>query len=180
MDLPDSKKLLEDNKETSDVEDEEDDSQSYKPIANDKALTIGAVENATNAALALTRVSNLGRKADTELDELSATALKAYEDIMDLGMNVEPRFSARLFEVATNLLKTSLDAKTAKIDKNLKIVDLQLKKQKLDTPPPTKSAYVPKKDRDKKEEKRDVIITDRNTLMQQLKGTMDKSSEEDK
>lgn len=180
MDLPDSKKLLEDDKETSDVEDEEDDSQSYKPISTDKALTVGAVENATNAALALTRVSNLGRKADTELDDLAATALKAYEDIMDLGMNVEPRFSARLFEVATNLLKTSLDAKTAKIDKNLKIVDLQLKKQKLDTPPSPKSAYVPKKDRDKKEEKRDVIITDRNTLMQQLKGTINKSSEEDK
>jgi len=42
--------------------------------------------------------------------------MQAYDDLMDLGMNVESRYSGRVFEVAGNMLKTTLDAKVAKID----------------------------------------------------------------
>jgi hypothetical protein len=51
---------------------------------------------------------------------------------MDLGMNVEARYSGRIFEVAGGMLKNAIDAKAAKIDKKLKMIELQLKKQKLD------------------------------------------------
>ena len=47
-------------------------------------------------------------------------------------MNVESRYSGRVFEVAGGMLKTSLDAKVAKMDKKLKMIELQLKKEKLD------------------------------------------------
>ena len=47
-------------------------------------------------------------------------------------MNVESRYSARIFEVAGQMLKTNLEAKTAKLDKKLKMVELQLKKQRVD------------------------------------------------
>ena len=70
---------------------------------------------------------------DQELDDVGQRAITAYEDLMDLGMNVESRYSARIFEVASTMLKTGLDAKTAKLDKKLKMVDLQLKKQKQDS-----------------------------------------------
>src|SRR6056300_944027 len=59
--------------------------------------------------------------ADTELNEVAKKAMDAYDDLMDLGMNVESRYSGRVFEVAGNMLKTSLDAKTQKLDKKLKI-----------------------------------------------------------
>lgn len=148
---------------------------NYTPLSSDRSLTVGSVENATNIALALSKVNNLGRKADDELDDIAALALKSYEDLMDLGMNVEPRFSSRLFEIAASMLKTGLDAKTAKHDKNLKIVDLQMKKLKIDAPP---KQYVTKKEREKKEEKRDVIITDRNSLLKQLKQNYNKEDDD--
>ena len=37
-----------------------------------------------------------------------------------------------MFEVAGQMLKTNLDAKVAKLDKKPKMVELQLKKEKLD------------------------------------------------
>ena len=81
---------------------------------------------------ALPFVSGLGDLSDSEFDELAEKATAAYDDLMDLGMNVESRYSARLFEVASSMLKNAIDAKSAKIDKKLKVIELQLKKQKID------------------------------------------------
>ena len=83
-------------------------------------------------AAALPQVKGLGDKADAELEDIAQRALTAYDDLMDLGMNVESRYSGRVFEVAGTMLKTSLDAKVAKLDKKLKMVELQLKKEKMD------------------------------------------------
>jgi len=68
-------------------------------------------------ASALPHVSGLGEMADKELNEVADKAMAAYEDLMDLGMNVEARYSGRIFEVAGNMLRTNLDAKVAKLDK---------------------------------------------------------------
>ena len=51
---------------------------------------------------------------------------------MDLGMNVDSRYSGRIFEVASTMLRNAIDAKSNKIDKKLKMVELQLKKMKID------------------------------------------------
>ena len=42
---------------------------------------------------ALPMVKGLGELADKELDDLAEKATQSYEDLMDLGMNVEARFS---------------------------------------------------------------------------------------
>jgi hypothetical protein len=79
---------------------------------------------------------------------------------MDLGMNVEVRYSGRIFEVASSMMGNAIAAKTAKIDKKLKAVDLQLKKLKID--------------KDSNDDPNDVIngqgyvITDRNELLKKL------------
>ena len=66
---------------------------------------------------ALPPVDGLGQAADAELDNLANKAEKAYDDLMDLGMNVESKYSARIFEVAGGMLKNAIDAKVAKLDK---------------------------------------------------------------
>jgi hypothetical protein len=79
---------------------------------------------------------------------------------MDLGMNVEVRYSGRIFEVAASMMGNAITAKTAKIDKKLKAIDLQLKKYKID--------------KDANEDPNDVlngvgyVITDRNELLKKL------------
>ena len=111
---------------------------------------------------ALPQVKGLGDIGDSELDELAKKAVDAYDDIMDLGMNVEARYSGRLFEVAASMLGNAIQAKTAKLDKKLKMIDLQLKKQKLDQDANSADEGVTLQGDG-------VIITDRNSLLEKLK-----------
>jgi len=69
---------------------------------------------------------------DTEMDELAGLATGSYKDLMDLGMQVDSRFASEIFSVASNMLGHAITAKTAKLDKKLKMIDLQLKKARLD------------------------------------------------
>jgi hypothetical protein len=69
---------------------------------------------------------------DKEMDELADMAKHSYNDLMDLGMQVDSRFASDIFAVASNMLGHAITAKTAKLDKKLKMIDLQLKKVRLD------------------------------------------------
>ena len=155
LNLPESKDLVDQDKkkskaETAIVEQEE---------------TLRDIAEFDKIASALPSVKGLGEKADSELNDIAERALQSYEDLMDLGMNVESRYGGRVFEVAGSMLKTSLDAKVAKMDKKLKMIELQLKKEKLD--------------KDSSGNEGDIVngegyvVTDRNSLLQKLKN-MDK------
>ena len=69
---------------------------------------------------------------DQEMDELAGLATGSYKDLMDLGMQVDSRFASEIFSVASNMLGHAITAKTAKLDKKLKMIDLQMKKMRLD------------------------------------------------
>lgn len=69
---------------------------------------------------------------DTEMDDLAAKATASYQELMDLGMQVDSRFASEIFNVASSMLGHAITAKTAKLDKKLKMIDLQLKKMRLD------------------------------------------------
>ncbi len=69
---------------------------------------------------------------DQEMDELAGLATSSYKDLMDLGMQVDSRFASEIFGVASNMLGHAITAKTAKLDKKLKMIDLQMKKMRLD------------------------------------------------
>jgi hypothetical protein len=70
--------------------------------------------------------------SDDEMDELANMAKGRFEDLMDLGMNMEARFSGQVFQTAGVLLGHAITAKQAKMDKKLRVIDLQLKKMRLD------------------------------------------------
>jgi len=71
-------------------------------------------------------------KSDEELDDLANMAKNSAKDLLDLGMNMEARFSGQVFQTAGVLLGHAITAKQAKLDKKLRMVDLQLKKMRLD------------------------------------------------
>ena len=124
--------------------------------------TFRDIEEFDKIASALPTVKGLGDMADKELNEVADKAMQAYDDLMDLGMNVESRYSGRVFEVAGTMLKTNLDAKVAKLDKKLKMVELQLKKEKMDRDGSNNPSDIVNGD--------GYVITDRNSLLQKLKG----------
>lgn len=117
------------------------------------------LEEFDKIASALPRVKGLGDLSDCELDTLANKAEQAYDDIMDLGMQVEPKYSARMFEVATGMLNAAITAKTNKIEKKLKMVDLQLKKLAIDK----------KSGKGEEIEGEGFILTDRNSILEKLK-----------
>jgi len=82
-----------------------------------------------DAALPMVRDLETG---DGELDAIASKAQETFDDLMDLGMQVDSRYSAELFAVASTMLGHALTAKTTKLNKKLKMLDLQLKKLKLD------------------------------------------------
>jgi hypothetical protein len=80
---------------------------------------------------ALPAVRNLD-SSDQELDDIAAKATETFENLTDLGFNVDSRYAAELFAVAGTMLGHALTAKTTKLQKKLKVLDLQMKKLKLD------------------------------------------------
>jgi len=70
--------------------------------------------------------------SDDEIDDLATKATKSFNELMDLGMQVDSRYASEIFSVASQMLGHAITAKTAKLNKKLKMIDLQLKKAKLD------------------------------------------------
>jgi hypothetical protein len=80
---------------------------------------------------ALPMVKNI-ESSDKELDALAAKSLETFEDLMSLGMNVDSRFCAEIFSVAQSMMGHALTAKQAKLNNKFKMLDLQIKKARLD------------------------------------------------
>jgi len=65
---------------------------------------------------------------DTDMDDIARKAVDTFNDLISLGGNVPDMHAGKIYEVAGQMLKTALDAKNAKADKKLKMIELQLKK----------------------------------------------------
>lgn len=148
LDLPESKKII--KKEEKD-----------KAVSTVEPL-LRNISEFDKISAALPQVKGLGDMSDEEFDALAQRATDAFDDLMDLGMNVEARYSGRVFEVAGTMLKNAIDAKAAKIDKKLKMVELQLKKQKLDQDTKGEDDSIDLTGRG-------VIVSDRNSLIEKLR-----------
>ena len=120
-----------------------------------------SMEEFDKISASLPQVKGLGDVADAELDALAQRATDAYDDLMDLGMNVEARYGSRMFEVAANMMNAAITAKSAKIDKKLKMIDLQIKKLAIDKKHGEEGASTV--------EGEGFILTDRNSILQKLK-----------
>ncbi len=133
-----------------------------KTIAENRELIteVDLAIDKIDAALPTVRDLETG---DNELDELAQLAKSKAEDLIDLGMNVEPRFSGVILQTAGTLLGHAITAKTAKLDKKLRMVQLQLQKARLD--------HQMKKDAGVAEDEPvdgHGVVLDRNELLKQI------------
>ena len=65
---------------------------------------------------------------DSEMDTIAYKAVKTFDDLIALGGNVPDIHAGKIYEVAGQMLKTALEAKNAKAEKKLRMIELQLKK----------------------------------------------------
>jgi hypothetical protein len=104
--------------------------------------------------------------SDAEMDELASKAQETFDNLMDLGFNVDSRYASEIFAVAGTMLGHALTAKTAKLNKKLKMVELQLKKARMDADThgdePAQTAH--------------GQVLSRNDLLEMIKGSRDQNN----
>lgn len=139
------------------------------PVIPERIEQMAAIDLAIDKIeAALPQVRGL-ELTDQELDDLSQLAINGYKDLSDLGMQVDSRFAAEIFSVASNMLGHAITAKTAKLDKKLKMIDLQLKKLRLDqTAAPPETA-----------QQGQGQVLSRNDLLQRILAGSDKTGKSD-
>tara|TARA_Y100000592_G_C5457756_1_gene312293 strand:- start:355 stop:915 length:561 start_codon:yes stop_codon:yes gene_type:complete len=178
FDLPSMEEALENSKdEKSNSENKEEKAEVKQETVIEEVKIKKALSTAEKIDRALPQVKDL-ESHDSDMDDYSDEAMKSYKELMDLGMNSEARHAGKMFEVAATMLKNAVESKNAKADKKLRMIELQLKKQRVDQ-------------WDKRDDKQDEVIEgegyvvgDRNKLLDQLIQKVnendDKSDKEDK
>ena len=124
-------KKLEETFNISTDEEKKDDTPTIEESQEITKLLNTEIDNAEKIDAALPMVTDLNEH-DREMDDIHAKALKTFEDLLQLGMNVEVHAGAKILETANQLLKTAKEAKDSKVDRKLRMINLQLQKSKLD------------------------------------------------
>jgi DNA-directed RNA polymerase beta' subunit len=112
--------------------------------------------------------------SDGDMDELAQKATETFDDLMDLGMQVDSRYASEIFAVAGAMLGHALTAKTAKMNKKLKMIQLQLQKARLDLDREKRAG-------DNEEESVETAegqVLSRNDLLDRLIGTRDQKNKQ--
>ncbi len=131
---------------------DQESAQDSSMIITDSLRELDKIERALPAVRGL-------EASDNEMDDLSEKATTGFNDLMDLGMNVDSRYAADIFSVASTMLGHAVTAKNAKINKKLKMIDLQLKKMRLDQQKTKEETDTPEAT---------GVVVDRNELLNQI------------
>jgi hypothetical protein len=139
-------------------------------IQNEILVTQKDMEIADRVDGALPMVQGL-EQLDREMDEYANKAMATFEDLCDLGKNVEDRHAAPIFDSASRMLTAALQAKQAKLDKKLKMIELQMRKAKLDLDTRRVDASLADKE-DSAEEIEGRFIGDRSSMLADIMAKM--------
>ena len=149
------------------IEQDEDELATKQPEKTKETLIAEAAEvmNALTTSekieVALTTVTGL-HQHDDEMDEIADRALKSYQELVDMALNMPDMYTGKVYEVACQMLKTAMEAKDAKVQKKLKMLDLQMKKYRIDK---VEAKFKSKNSDDDGEQGADF---DRNELLQHI------------
>lgn len=127
-------KKLEETFNIKPIDDEDDEVEETPSVEESKELTEilnTELETIDKIDSALPMVQDLNQH-DREMDEIHSKALNAFDELFSLGMNVEVHAGAKLMETANQMLKTAMEAKDSKVDRKLKMINLQMQKAKLE------------------------------------------------
>jgi hypothetical protein len=146
------------------VESTESDTEDQLPLVTEPLQSIETTMSLVHEQLtiadridqALPTVRGLDTE-DRELDDYANKAMDSFDRLMDLGFNMDDRNAGKIFEVASTMMGNAITAKTAKLDKKLKMIDLQLKAAKL--------AQTAKVEEDNGPQGLGDLTTDRNAIL---------------
>lgn len=140
--------------------DVEETTQELINITDPKIQSIQKIKDLKDAYNLL----NIDKVHDDEMDKFSNDAKQYSEEIFQLGMDVEPRHSAEMFNASANMLKIAIDAKNAKIEKKVKFLELELKRKRQELDEHRAGLHI-------EENNDNVVFEDRESLLDSLKET---------
>ena len=123
---------------------EEETAPTVEEVRNEIATIEGEMSMVDRANIALPTVEGL-EQLDREMDAYADKAMSTFDDLVDLGKNVEDRHAAPIFDSASKMLSAALQAKTAKMDKKMKMIELQMRQARLEKDSEKIDAYVAQK-----------------------------------
>ena len=155
--------------ETFNMAPQEPDDEDEIPTIEQSTAMIEALEQSLaetdkiDAALPSVRDLN---EHDKDMDEIHAKAIKTFDELVHLGMNVEVHAGAKLLETANQMLKTAMEAKDSKVDRKLRMINLQLAKARLDHA--IEKEENKNKADDNEIESEGKVVIDRNELLKRI------------
>lgn len=158
----------------------EEEEHTIDDIKTDIVKYQGDMSMIERADVALPVVEGLDQ-LDREMDEYAKKAMETFEDLIDLGKNVEDRHAAPIFDSAAKMIAAALQAKTAKMDKKMKMIELQMRQARLEKDSEKIDAYVASRKKEMGLDDEDAvegrIVGDRTALLAEI---MNKMKENDK
>lgn len=132
-------KKLQDLLDLPDIEDLDDVEESSPPITREELMVeatelVSALTVSEKIDAALITVSGL-EEHDGNMDDIAERALKTYEALCSLGLNIADPHTGKIYEVAGQMLKVALEAKDSKIKRKLDMIELQIRKMRVDKVP---------------------------------------------
>jgi hypothetical protein len=155
------------------VQDDQPEEPTVDSVSREILVTQGTMELTDRVDAAIPMVQGL-EQLDRELDDYASKAMQTFEELVDLGKNVEDRHAAPIFDSASKMLTAALQAKQAKINKKLDILNIQLKKAKLDLDTRKLDASL-KDDEDEPEEISGKVVSGRTEMLAELMANLKKN-----
>tara|TARA_B110001454_G_C12673911_1_gene414999 strand:+ start:137 stop:673 length:537 start_codon:yes stop_codon:yes gene_type:complete len=166
LNLPDLEELL--------PIEEEKELPTEEEARNEIATIESEISMVDRANIALPTVEGL-EQLDREMDAYATKAMDTFEDLVDLGKNVEDRHAAPIFDSAAKMITAALQAKQAKMDKKMKMIELQMRQARLEKDSQKIDAYVAGKKHEIGDEE-DIegrIIGDRSAMLAEIMKNLD-------
>jgi hypothetical protein len=166
LNLPDLDQLL--------PTEEEEQLPTEEESRNEIATIESEISMVDRANIALPTVEGL-EQLDREMDAYATKAMDTFEDLVDLGKNVEDRHAAPIFDSAAKMITAALQAKQAKMDKKMKMIELQMRQARLEKDSQKIDAYVAGKKHEIGDEE-DIegrIIGDRSAMLAEIMKNLD-------
>jgi len=156
-----------------DVEPEEETEPTVEETQNEIVKYQHNLSVAERADAALPMVTGM-EQLDAEMDEYARKAMVTFDELCDLGKNVEDRHAAPIFDSASKMLAAALQAKQAKMDKKMKMIELQMRQRRIDQEERKTDAYVKDKTGEDLEgtEATARIVGDRSELLKEIMDNM--------
>lgn len=116
----------------SDIDETVDIEEHKEPEKDTITYNIADFEPVISKANEISREIRDTENIDKDFDDLSKRSMEVFELLVDIGQNIEDKHVSDIFDVASKMMTNSISAKTHKMERKLKAINLEIQNHKAD------------------------------------------------